>query len=49
MANLRLNTDYIDPGNPGGSVPTPDTQYPIKTGIVDPVFICEECKKTFNN
>jgi hypothetical protein len=42
-------TDYIDPGNSGGSVPIPDTQYPIKIGIVDPVFICEECKKTFNN
>jgi len=42
-------TDYIDPGNSGGSVPTPDTQYPIKTGIVIPVFTCEECKKTFND
>lgn len=42
-------TDYIDPGNSGGSVPTPDTQYPIKTGAINPFFICEECKETFND
>lgn len=42
-------TDYIDPGNSGGSVPTPDTYYPIKTGAVFPVYTCDECKKIFND
>ncbi len=42
-------TDYIDPGNSGGSVPTPDTQYPIKTGAINPFFICEECEEIFND
>ena len=42
-------TDYIDPGNSGGSVPTPDTYYPIKTGAIPTLFICEICKESFND
>jgi hypothetical protein len=41
-------TDYIDPGNSGGSVPTPDTSYQIRTSVAI-IFECEICKTTFKD
>jgi hypothetical protein len=44
---MSVGNPYIDPGNSGGSVPTPDTWIDIPTRVLPTLFTCEYCNQQF--